>query len=109
LGARLRGWELTGDQLAALRVALSYVASRRDEIIPAGDIGLLRRYVRRLSLLENDDVHGSPKYVGLTGLWLTRALVRDHGSRPAQRAALGGLTRLLRAHYAMRGAMPGSR
>jgi hypothetical protein len=109
LGARLRGWELTDDQLAALEVALSYVASRRDEIIPADDISLLRRHVRRLSLLENDDVHGSPRYVGLTGLWLTRALLRDHGSRPAQRVAIGGLAGLLRAHYAMRGAMPGAR
>jgi hypothetical protein len=99
LGTHLRGWELTAEELEALEIPVSYVASRRDEIIPASDISLLRNHVRRLSLLENDDVHGSPRYVGVTGPWLVHALLRDHGSRTAQRLALGALLPLLRARH----------
>lgn len=99
LGDHLRDWALTAGQLKALEIPVSYVASKRDEIIPASDISLLKSHVRRLRLLENDDVHGSPRYLGVTGPWLMRELLRAHGSRAAQRATLGALIPLLRARH----------
>ncbi|HEV2639804.1 MAG TPA: alpha/beta hydrolase [Actinocrinis sp.] len=97
LGDRLRGWALTPEQLAGLEIPVSYVASKRDEIIPAGDIELLRRTVRNLSLLENDDVHGSPNYNKVIGPWLVRELLRVNRSDGLRRAVLSSVIPLLRA------------
>ncbi|MCO5975059.1 alpha/beta hydrolase [Actinoallomurus soli] len=102
LGDRLRGWALTPEQLAAVEIPVSYVASKRDEIIPAGDIQLLRRNVRDLSLLENDDVHGSPHYNRVIGPWLVRELLRMNHSGGLRRAALSSLIPLLRAAGGLR-------
>lgn len=93
----LGGLALTAEQLAALDIPVSYVASLRDEIIPVADIDLLRRHVRRLNLLVNDDVHGSPRHLGVTGPWLTGELLRAHGSRTLARAVLSALIPLTRA------------
>jgi esterase FrsA len=102
LGDRLRGWALTPEQLAAVRIPVSYVASKRDEIIPASDIQLLRRNVRRLSLLENDDVHGSPHYHQVIGPWLVRELLRMSHSGGPRRAILSAAIPLLRAAGGLR-------
>jgi pimeloyl-ACP methyl ester carboxylesterase len=88
VGARLAGWALEPSQLAAIGVPVAYVASRRDEVIPAEDIQLLREHLRSLDLLEFDDVHASPRHAGVTGPWLTGAVLRMHGAPLPQRLAL---------------------
>jgi esterase FrsA len=103
IGGHLSGRELTAHQLAALRIPVAYIASRRDEIIPPEDTLLLKRNVRGLSILENDDVHGSPRHLDETGPWLTRALLRAHGSHAPQRAALSALLPLLRLRHRLAG------
>ncbi|AXB47496.1 alpha/beta fold hydrolase [Amycolatopsis albispora] len=70
----LADWALGADELRAIDVPVAYVASKRDEIIPPQDIELLTANVRRFSLLEHDDVHGSPAHTALTGAWLTQSL-----------------------------------
>lgn len=102
VGDHLRERALTAEQLAALDIPVAYVASRQDEIIPAADIDLLRRQVRRLQLLEHDDVHGSPRHVAVTGPWLLRSVLRMHGARTAGRAVLGPSVALLRASHRRR-------
>lgn len=87
----LRGLALDGARLAALDVPVHYLASRRDEIIPGADVDLLRDHVRDLHLLENDDVHGSPRYFVDTRLWVLRSLLQLHGSHRPHRAVLGAL------------------
>lgn len=79
-GAALGSWGLGADELSALDIPVAYVASKRDEIIPAADISLLRTEVTGLTLLENDDVHGSPRHTDVTGPWLVGALqaMRDN-------------------------------
>jgi hypothetical protein len=89
-------WALTPKQLAALDISVSYVASKRDEIIPAGDIRLLREHVRHLRLVENDDVHGSPNHQANSRLWMIDALLRARGGHKLQNATFGLLLRVAR-------------
>nr|AFI57004.1 2-oxoacid dehydrogenase, acyltransferase [Amycolatopsis orientalis] len=70
----LADWALSTAELDAIEVPVAYVASKRDEIIPPQDIELLSAHVRRFSLLEHDDVHGSPAHTAQTGAWLTQSL-----------------------------------
>jgi hypothetical protein len=97
VGGHMAGWALSPEQLAAVDVPLAYVASRRDEIIPAEDIRMLRRHIRKLDLLEFDDVHGSPRYVGVTGPWVTRSVLRMHGAPLPQRLVLDAVIAVQRA------------
>lgn len=86
----LAEWALTPQQLAALDIPVYYTASLRDEIIPPADVQLLRDHVRRLHLIEHDDVHGSPQHVAQTQLWAVSSLYQARGiSSP--RSALVGL------------------
>lgn len=91
--AGLGGWALTGEQLSALDIPVCYTASRRDEIIPAGEVELLKRHVRRLELVENDDVHGSPRYATATRLWTAASLLRVRDTRRPLRSAIELLMR----------------
>ncbi|AXK32423.1 alpha/beta hydrolase [Streptomyces armeniacus] len=98
---------LTDGQLAALDIPLRYVASSRDEIIPAAEAATLPRRVKDVRLLVHDDVHGSPRHVAETQLWCLRSLFEIRGVRGPQSAALGlllGARRLQR-----RLAAPGAR
>jgi hypothetical protein len=90
-------WALTGEQLAALDIPVAYTASSRDEIIPAGDVQLLRENVRDLELVVHDDVHGSPGHVGETRLWTAASLLRARDVHNAQTALIGLLLRWQRA------------
>lgn len=88
LADRLRPWALTAPQLEALDIPVGAVISTRDEIIPPADAELLRRHVRRLSVLANDDVHGSPDHVAETQLWTVLSVLRMRGVRSPRRAAV---------------------
>ncbi|MFI6643908.1 alpha/beta hydrolase [Streptomyces sp. NPDC050504] len=90
------------EQLASLAVPLHYVASRRDEIIPAGDTRRIARHVRALTLLEHDDVHGSPRHTAETQLWCVRALLRMDQPRGPRAAALDLMWRGARARRRLR-------
>jgi esterase FrsA len=94
--AAMADWALSEDQLGGLDIPLWYVASRRDEIIPPGELDLLRRHVRGLHLIEYDDVHGSPDHTAATQLWCLRALLRMRGGHPFLRGATGVLGQLQR-------------
>jgi esterase FrsA len=93
----LAAWALRPDQLAALDIPVGYIASRHDEIIPAADVRLLERQVRRFRLVEHDDVHGSPRHVTESRLWTVLSIMRMQGVHNAQRAAVSGLWHGLRA------------
>ncbi|MBT2212469.1 alpha/beta fold hydrolase [Actinomadura sp. NEAU-AAG7] len=104
--AHLSGMALDGDRLAAVDVPVHYMASLRDEIIPASEAELLRRHVRGLRLVENDDVHGSPRHFVETRLWIVRSLLELDGTHRPQRAALGALLRARRARSRLAVARP---
>ncbi len=95
--SNLSAWALSERQLAALDVPLHYVASRRDEIVPRSELGLLRGHVHDLHLLECDDVHGLPRHVAEMRVWAAGSVLRMRDALPAQRAALGVLLWMLRA------------
>lgn len=81
----MRGWALSPHDLAALGIPVRYSASLRDEIIPYSDIRTLRSHVRDLRVLEHDDVHGAPRHVAQTQLWMVRELLRmRHPGDPRQ-------------------------
>ncbi|MEX5634701.1 alpha/beta hydrolase [Parafrankia sp. FMc2] len=75
----LRGWAIPDALLAGLDIPVAYAASRRDEIIPPGDVARLRRHLSRLEVLEKDDVHGSPRHVDEVRLWTVLTLLRFRG------------------------------
>ncbi|WP_067456402.1 alpha/beta fold hydrolase [Actinomadura macra] len=101
--AHLRDMALDGDRLAALDIPVHYMASRRDEIIPGSETELLRQHVRDLRLIENDDVHGSPRHFVETRLWIVRSLLELGGTHRPHRAALGALLRAQRARTRLAG------
>ncbi|MFF7459464.1 alpha/beta hydrolase [Kitasatospora sp. NPDC008115] len=103
IGRHMRDWALTEQQLQALEVPVAYVSSRRDEIVPATDTELLKRHVRRLTVLDIDDVHAAPTFLDMTGPWLTLSLLRMHGSHLPQRAALRSVVSLARARHRLAG------
>ncbi|MFF1714430.1 alpha/beta hydrolase [Streptomyces sp. NPDC058268] len=87
---------LSDDQLASLDAPVHYVASRQDEIIPVGETHRLERHVRRLRLLEHDDVHGAPRHTAETQLWCVRSLLRMDQPRSPRTAALDLMWRAAR-------------
>ncbi|MDH6118811.1 esterase FrsA [Kitasatospora sp. GAS204A] len=93
----LAPWALEPALIADLDIPIAYSASRRDEIIPAADVRLLRDHARRLRLVEHDDVHGAPRHVAETRLWALLSVLRMHGVRGPRTAALGAVLRLLSA------------
>ncbi|NUS16053.1 MAG: alpha/beta hydrolase [Streptomyces sp.] len=100
---RTEGWALSPDMLRSLDIPVYYTASRRDEIIPQGDIRLLRENVRRLSLNEYDDVHGSPEHSAEIRLWVPNSLLRMSGARSPQRVVLGTLLGAMRLRRRLAG------
>ncbi|WP_255955729.1 alpha/beta fold hydrolase [Streptomyces odontomachi] len=99
----LHDWALPAERLARLDIPVAYVASARDEIIPAADVELLRSHVRDLDVLVHDDVHASPEHVTESKLWSARALLRMRGVRDLRSLAIGLMWRTARA----RGRLPG--
>lgn len=76
-------WALSESELSSVDVPVHYVASARDEIIPPGDLALLRAHVGDLHVLEHDDVHGAPAHATQTREWMVGSLVemRKAGAR----------------------------
>jgi esterase FrsA len=97
LAGGIADWALTPEQLAELDVPVCYGASLRDEIIPPGEVKLLREWVHDLDLVENDDVHGSPRHVAEMQLWTARSLLHTRGVHNLQTGVLGLLLRAQRA------------
>jgi esterase FrsA len=87
---------LRTDQLTALDIPMHYLASDRDEIIPPGEVTLLRQHVRGLRLVRNDDVHGSPRHTAETRLWSVLSVLRMRGIRDLRTALLGSALRVRR-------------
>ncbi|GGJ22547.1 alpha/beta hydrolase [Streptomyces brasiliensis] len=83
---------LTPEQLRQVRIPVRYVASSRDEIIPAGDQALLRRTLDDVRFKTFDDVHGSPAHLGAMRRWLISRLLwlrfARRGTRPTTRTLL---------------------
>jgi len=96
VGGHVRGWALTPEELQSLEVPVACLASRRDEIIPPGDPALLQRFVPRIDLVDNDDVHGSPDHVLEARVWVLLSLMRMRKVRNVQRVVLSSLWRVLR-------------
>lgn len=91
LTEHLPAWALTAGQLTGLTIPVHYMAARRDEIIPRDDLRFLRHHVRRLHLVENDDVHGSPAHHVDARIWTARSIMRMRGAYTPQRAALSAV------------------
>jgi esterase FrsA len=93
----LADWALTSDQLAALDVPLAYVSCKRDDIIPAdAEARLLLDHVRKLDLVEHDDIHGAPSHVEEVQLWSARSLFQMREVRNLQSTAIDLLWRAKR-------------
>ncbi|MFD9722146.1 alpha/beta fold hydrolase [Streptomyces sp. NPDC059076] len=86
LRSLLADFALDETTLESVRVPVNYVASRRDEIIPAGEHQLLARTLPRVRFKEFDDVHGSPAHQGALRSWLVASLVRSRIAESTGRA-----------------------
>lgn len=104
--AQLPDWRLDDAHLVGLDIPVYYLASKRDEIIPASEPLRLRQHVRRFHLMEHDDVHGSPGHVLESRLWVVLSLLRMRQIRSPQRAVFGALWRATRAGARLRRATP---
>jgi pimeloyl-ACP methyl ester carboxylesterase len=93
LSEQLPDLALTSQQLASLDIPVHYLASKRDEIIPPGEIDELRA-LKSLHLIENDDVHGSPSHTAETRLWAMHCVQQMRGSRSLATLLLSGMLRL---------------
>ncbi|MEU6769229.1 alpha/beta hydrolase [Streptomyces sp. NPDC046853] len=81
LRSLLPQFALTPQELHAVRIPVRYVASSRDEIIPAGEQDLLRRCAENARFKVFDDVHGSPAHLGAMRRWLFSSLLRRRLAR----------------------------
>ncbi|MER5548730.1 alpha/beta hydrolase [Streptomyces sp. NPDC001118] len=83
LWSALPEFALTAEQLRRVRVPVRYVASARDEIIPAREQELLS-VLPDLRTRTFHDVHGSPDHLGAMRRWLIGQLLRARvpGGRP---------------------------
>ncbi|MFF1924905.1 alpha/beta hydrolase [Streptomyces sp. NPDC058221] len=100
---RMSGHVIDAPTLGALDIPVHSMVSTRDEIIPGADIQALRSHVRRLHLLTNDDVHGSPDHVVETRLWTVSSVLRMRRAQTAQRAVIGLLLGAARARRRLAG------
>lgn len=100
---QIADWALPGDLLEGLDIPVNYAASLRDEIIPPGETAFLREHVRRLQLIENDDVHGSPRHAPEVGLWTLRSVLEMAGGRQVPRAVLSASLLALKARRRLLG------
>ncbi|MFC5663836.1 alpha/beta hydrolase [Kitasatospora misakiensis] len=98
----LRDWALPAEGLRSLDIPVAYVASLRDEIIPPGDLGLLRTHVRDLRLLVHDDVHASPSHAEENRLWMAWSLLRMRGGLDPRTAVIGLMWRAARLRASLR-------
>jgi esterase FrsA len=103
----LSGRALPAAALAALDIPVGYVASLRDEVIPVGELHMLREHVRRLWVLEHDDVHAAPRHLTESQLWTVHVLVRMPGIRTSTHRLILGL--LWRAVHITGKLKPGGR
>jgi len=85
----IQGWALTDEELSALRIPVAYAASKRDEIIPQSDLKLLRRKVRKLRVVQYDDVHGSPAHVAEVRQWTVWSIMRMRRAGLVKLAVIG--------------------
>jgi esterase FrsA len=98
----MKDFSLTADELARIDIPVSYVASRKDEIIPSSEYRMLRDYAPRWRLIEHDDVHGSPHHLLATRLFLIHSLLDMRGGSIIKRRLLGFARWLLRIRDTMR-------
>ncbi|OKI13122.1 hypothetical protein A6A08_16380 [Nocardiopsis sp. TSRI0078] len=94
LADRLDELALAPDEIAALRMPVTYVASTRDEIIPNRDWRDAAVLNPGLSVYAFDDVHGAPHHLRQTRL-LTLTALCQHAGRGGLASVLGLLTRRL--------------
>nr|AFV71315.1 PyrD4 [Streptomyces rugosporus] len=95
-------WALTPAELEGLTIPVAYAASLRDEVIPYEDVRLVKERVRRLDLVEYDDVHASPGHTQENQLWTTRALLRARGVRGPATATLAVMLAVARLRRRLR-------
>ncbi|WP_033287161.1 alpha/beta hydrolase [Streptomyces sp. NRRL F-525] len=100
---QLRDWALSVDELEALDIPVHCMASARDEIIPPGDVELLRRHVKGVHLVTNDDVHGSPAHAAEARLWTVLSVLRMRQAGGMQRAVIGALFQATRVRRRLAG------
>jgi hypothetical protein len=96
LFALLPSLALDRSELSKVDIPVCYVASKRDEIIPAADVAMARAELRGLRLLQFDDVHGSPDHADETRMWIVHSILRMAGAPALQRAVVGGARTLIR-------------
>jgi esterase FrsA len=90
---------LTAGQLDAVRIPVTYLASSRDEIIPASEVRHLAAHVPDLRVMENDDVHASPRHLAESLVWLVLSVLRLTGRRDPRRLVVAALWHVLRARH----------
>lgn len=83
LPERLDQLALGPDEIAALRIPVTYVASTRDEIIPNSDWRDAAVLNSALTVYAFDDEHGAPHHLRQTRLLTLTALCRHAGRRKA--------------------------
>lgn len=97
VAAQIKEWSLGKDELRALEIPVYYVGSRKDEIIPTGDLHDLRHFVRGLHTLVYDEEHAAPRYATETRIWIMLSLVTMRQGLPLQRIALSSAWHVLRS------------
>jgi hypothetical protein len=93
----LPDFALTPAQLSGPAIPVRYVASLRDEIIPAADWRQLQEHVSDCEILEIDDVHGAPGHVLESRFWCLGSLLRIRDVHSPMSGAVNLLSRVLRA------------
>ncbi|MCR6112591.1 alpha/beta hydrolase [Bacillus sp. A301a_S52] len=77
----LTSYAISPEELRNLRIPLTYVFSRRDEIIPTNDKEFLLENGQNITFYEFDDVHGSPNHLDLIQKIVPLSLLKQSGSK----------------------------
>lgn len=96
VGAHLRNWALTDDELAEVAIPVRSIVNQRDEVVPSADVHLLRERLRDFETISFPDVHGTPAHAAESRLWTMRSILGMRGGMAAQRVMLGALLTLAR-------------
>ncbi|MFF3323714.1 alpha/beta fold hydrolase [Streptomyces sp. NPDC002889] len=100
----VRPWALSEDELARLRIPVTYAAALRDDIVPLTETGaLLKDPQAPHEVLLLDDEHGAPAELARVRGALLRAALRTSGTPPLRRAALAAADGAGRLSFGRRG------
>lgn len=72
---------LSAEQVQKLTLPITYIFSRRDEIIPSSEKQFIINNVSNLKFIEFNDIHGSPNHMNIIQKQIPLSVLKQSGSK----------------------------